>query len=159
MSKIKITESELMSIINEAIEKEMVEEGFFDNIKSAFQGAKQGYKTQQMMDRGTNGFKQYHDHADAMMDMDPLSKSENTAEEQSAEIYKQYKFYQAKANQLLSMYKKLNKQYGLVKQGTGKYVNAEKPLRGAGLAKPQNGPRFNRPNTSMPQVQGGFGAK
>ena len=78
---------------------------------------------------------------------------------QSAEIYKQYQAYQTKANQLLSLYKKLNKQYGLEKVATGKYVNANKQPMGAGLDKrPQGTPRFMREKPSMPKVNGGMGA-
>ena len=157
-NKIKITESELRNIISETIQQTMIEEGFWDNMKSAWQGAKQGYKTQQTLDRGTEGFKQQHDHEDAMAAMDPLTRPENTAEEQSSEIYKQYQFHQAKANQLLALYKKLNKQYGLVKQGVGKYVNPNKIPMGAGVDKRQGGILANTNRRKMPRVQGGFGA-
>lgn len=55
---INITETDLKNIINESVEKILkesnLEEGFFDNIKSAFKGAKQGYKTQKAIDSNVN---------------------------------------------------------------------------------------------------------
>ena len=155
---IRLTESELRNMISENIQT-AINEGWFDNMKSAFRGARQGYKTQQMIDRGTEGFKQQHDHADAMAAMDPLTKMPNTAEEQAADIYRQYKEYQAQANRLLSMYNQLVKKYGLVKQGTGKAVNPNKQPMGAGIDKRSGGILANHTPRKMMNPQGGFGAR
>lgn len=155
---VRLSEDDLRNMISEAITKTVMEEGFWDNMKSAWQGAKQGYKTQQTIDRGTDGFKQQHDHEDAMAAMDPLTRPENTAEEQSAEIYKQYQFHQAKANKLLALYKKLNKQYGLVKKANGKYVNPDKKPMGTGIDKRGSSILANTSRRQAPKVNGGFGA-
>ena len=157
-NSIKITENQLKTIISEAIQKTLIEEGFIDNMGAAWQGAKNGYNTQQLLDRGTEGFKRIHDHEDAMAAMDPLTHPENTAEEQSQAIYRQYQFHQAKANQLLTLYRKLNKEYDLSKKHIGKYVDNNKPEMGNGINKKENGILPNTKTHKIPTVNGAFGA-
>ena len=52
---ITLTESELHQMVNECVAS-MLEEGFLDNMKAAWQGAKRGYQGQQMLDRGVDDF-------------------------------------------------------------------------------------------------------
>ena len=93
----------------------------------AWNGAKRGFKSQQTIDRGTEGFKRQHDHDDMMKAMkNPLSKMDNTAEEQCREIYNQYKEAYMEANRLLNLYNKMIKQYGLEKQAVGQHVDPNK---------------------------------
>ena len=132
---IKLSESQLNQIISESVRKVLAEaeenEGFFNNMKSAFQGAKRGYQNQKTIDRGTEGFKQQHDSDDVMKSMkNPLSKMDNTAEEQCAQIYKQYKDAYMEANRLLNLYNKMIRQYGLSKQAVGQHVNPNKTAPG-----------------------------
>lgn len=113
---------------------EDIDEGFWNNIKAGFQGAKQGVQAQKLLDRGTEGLKMQHDQDDVFRAMEkPLSKMENTAEEQARDIYLQYKQHAQKAMQLLNLYNKLNKQYGLAKKEVGHYVNPNPEPVGAGV--------------------------
>ena len=125
MAKVQIKESDLNRIITESINRilaEEVEEGFFDRIGQAFKGARQGYNAQKSIDRGTDDFKQQHDFDDVRKTMDnPMSKMDNTAEEQARQLYTQYKQYQQQANKMLNLYNQICRKYGLAKQGVGQY--------------------------------------
>lgn len=116
---IRLTEAQLNAIVKEQVET-MIEEGFFDNVKAAFNGAKQGYKAQRAIDQSTDGFKRHHDYEDLQAQSNPFGPGmKNTAAEEANAIYKQYKEYSTIANRLLSKYNQFVKKYGLVKQGVG----------------------------------------
>ena len=130
---VKITESQIREIVTESVNRILKEndmdEGFFDNIKSAYQGAKQGYNYQKAMDRGTEGFKTEHDYEDMKKDSNPFGpRSENTAQEQANQLLKQAQQYQAMANRLKSQANALTKQYGLVKTGVNQRANGTQPV-------------------------------
>ena len=94
-------------------------------------GAKQGYNSQKMLDRGTDNFKQNLSREDMMNMANPMAaRPENTASEQAREAYKQYKAYQQKANEMLTLYNKLRKQYDLDKTGVGQVQSKQKPEGG-----------------------------
>ena len=130
---VKLTESQIREIVTESVNRILKEndmdEGFFDNIKSAYQGAKQGYNYQKAMDRGTEGFKTEHDYEDMKKDSNPFGpRSENTAQEQANQLLKQAQQYQAMANRLKSQANALTKQYGLVKTGVNQRANGTQPV-------------------------------
>ena len=125
---IRLNEEQLNTLIMESdirvLNESENDEGLFGNIRAAYQGAKRGVKAQRSLDRGTEGFKQQHDHDDVMKSMkNPMGKMDNTAEEQARRLYDQYKEYQQQANKLLNMYNKMIKAYGLQKQEVGRHVN------------------------------------
>ena len=129
---IKLTESQIREIVAESVTRILKEsdmdEGFFDNMKSAWQGAKQGFNTQKMMDRGTDGFKTEHDYEDFKKDSNPFGpRSENTAQEQANQLLAQARNYQIKANQLRARANRITSQYGLVKNGVNQRVNGTQP--------------------------------
>ena len=133
---VRLNESQLNKLISESVDKTLremyesgeLEEGFLDNIKSAFKGAKQGYDYQKSMDRGTDGFKPEHDAEDVRQTMvNPLAKSENTAAEQANQLYAQAKEYMAMANRLKAQANKICRDYGLVKTDVGVRANAQAP--------------------------------
>lgn len=131
---IKLNETELNQLVEDCV-KEVLNEGFFDRIKQGYQGAKQGYKSQKMLDRGTDNFKQNLSREDMMNMSNPMSaRPENTATEQAREAYRQYKTYQEKANEMLNLYNQLRKKYNLDKTGVGQVQSKEKPE--AGFARP-----------------------
>ena len=111
---IKLNENELYALVNECV-KDVLEEGFFDQIKAGWNGAKQGLSGQKMLDRGVDNFNQYHQLQDLRS-----GNYENTASEQAREAYSKYKEYQAQANKFLNLYNKLVKTYNLKKVGVGK---------------------------------------
>lgn len=127
---IRLNEEQLNQLIAESVIRvisESEDENLLNNLRAAWNGARRGYKAQQTVDRGTTGFKTQHDHDDVMKSMkNPLSKMENTAEEQCREIYNQYKEAYMEANRLLNLYNKMVKQYGLEKQGVGQYSDPNK---------------------------------
>ena len=130
---IKLTESQIREIVTESVVRVLKEndmdEGFFDNIKSAWQGAKQGYNYQKAMDRGTEGFKTEHDYEDMKKDSNPFGpRSENTAAEQANQLLKQAKQYQAMANRLRAQANALTSKYSLQKAGANQRVNAKQPF-------------------------------
>lgn len=129
---IKLTESQIREIVTESVNRILKEsemdEGFFDNIKSAWNGAKQGYNYQKAMDRGTEGFKTEHDYWDAKKLSNPFgSGPENTASEQANQLLAQAQEYQAMANKLKAQANALTKQYSLQKTGVNQRANAPKP--------------------------------
>ena len=131
-SVIKLTESQIRNIVAESVIRVLKEndmdEGFFDNIKSAWQGAKQGYGYQKAIDRGTDGFKTEHDYEDFKKDSNPFGpRSENTAQEQANYLLSQARQYQIKANQLRAKANAITKKYGLVKANANQRVNATQP--------------------------------
>lgn len=127
---IKLNEAQLNQLVEECV-MEVLNEGFFDKIGAAWKGAKQGYNSQKMLDRGTDNFKQNLSREDMMNMANPMAaRPENTASEQAREAYKQYKAYQQKANEMLTLYNKLRKQYDLDKTGVGQVQSKQKPEAG-----------------------------
>ena len=117
---LRINESQLQSLIKEStlriLKESEMDEGFWDNMKAGWQGAKAGFNTQKMMDRGINDFKTEHDYEDVKQDFNPFApKSENTAAEQAEALLAQAREYQIKANQLRAKANAMTKKYSLVK--------------------------------------------
>ena len=130
---VKLTESQIREIVTESVNRILKEndmdEGFLDNLKAGWNGAKQGYNYQKAMDRGTEGFKTEHDYEDMKKDSNPFGpRSENTAQEQANQLLKQAQQYQAMANRLKSRANALTKQYGLVKTGVNQRANGAQPV-------------------------------
>lgn len=159
---VRLNEAQLNQLISESVKRALnemyeageLEEGFLDNIKSAFKGAKQGYNYQKSMDRGTDGFKSEHDAEDVRQTMvNPLAKPENTAAEQANQLYAQAKEYMAMANRLKAQANKICRDYGLVKTDVGVRANAQAPAQAPVPAFTQGqGTRIhsNKPNRYMP---------
>lgn len=130
---IVLNESELQNIIAECVQ-EAINEGFFDRFKAGWQGAKQGYSGQKMLDRGTDDFKQQWGRDELKQLSNPWSSHpENTAEMQANDAYKKYKYYKNESDKYLALYNKLTNKYNLQKKGVGKRVSSEKSnLSGTG---------------------------
>ena len=150
---IKLNEAQLNQLVEECV-IEVLNEGFFDKIGAAWKGAKQGYNSQKMLDRGTDNFKQNLSREDMMNMANPMAaRPENTASEQAREAYKQYKAYQQKANEMLNIYNQLCKKYNLDKTGVGQVQSKEKPE--AGFAGPYKmGQRTTSPTRRFKQRHG-----
>lgn len=143
---ITLTEAQLTQMVEDCV-RDIINEGFFDNVKSALKGAKQGYQGQKMLDRGTDNFKQQWDREDLANQTNPWSaRPENTADMQAREAYQRYKEYQQMANKFLNLYNQLTKKYGLQKTGVGQVATTQKSnLRGTGgmiANKRRNGSKF-----------------
>lgn len=158
---IQLNEAQLKRIISESVKQVIKEaemdEGFWDNVKAGFKGAKQGFNAQKAIDRGTQGFKQEHDYDDTRREMmNPFYKSENTAQEQANQLYAQAREYQAMANKLKAKANAITKQYGLVKAGVNQRQSATQtqqapvPAFSQGQGKQLNGglPSTKRGNTA-----------
>lgn len=148
---ITLTESEFKELVENCV-NDMIEEGVFDQLGAAWRGAKQGFKGQKTLDRGTNDFKDRHDMSDYRREAygGPV---ENTAQEQAQYAYEQYRAYQAQANKLLNLYKNLTKQYNLQKISPGKFKEQE-PMY-VGNTKMRRSDRLtNRTNMPNPGTRG-----
>lgn len=161
---IKLNEEQLRNIVSETVmavlnEASDMDEGFFDNLKSAWSGAKQGYNYQKAVDAGTDGFKQEHDYEDARNDMmNPLSKSKNTAVEQANELFRQAAEYRKKANKLYAMANAISKRYALAKDGFGKRVATVKPEQAPITAMSQGqGQRYKSNTVNRNDITNGLG--
>lgn len=160
--KINLTEDKLRQIVAEciveAINESELEEGFWDNLKSGWKGAKQGFNYQKAMDRGTNGFKQEHDYDDTRRSMtNPLYKPENTAQEQAEQLLAQAKEYQAMANRLKAQANALTKKYALAKNGVNQRASTAQPTQAPVPAMSQGQGRkvkSNIPTRKVPQNVG-----
>lgn len=127
---IKLNEAQLQQLIEECVQ-EVLNEGFFDKMSAAWKGAKQGYNSQKMLDRGTENFKQNLSREDMLNMGNPMvARPENTAAEQARQAYQQYKIYQEKANEMLNLYNQLRKKYDLNKTGVGQVQSKEQPNAG-----------------------------
>ena len=123
---ITLTEAQFQSMVEDCV-RDIINEGFFDNMKSAWQGAKRGYQGQKMLDRGTDDFKQQWDREDLANNANPWSaRPENTADMQAKEAYRKYKEAQQEANKYLNLYNQLTKKYNLKKDGVGQRSASEK---------------------------------
>lgn len=165
---IKLNEAQLRQIVAESvvrvINESNVDEGFWDNVKSAWQGAKAGYQTQQSLDKDVNGFKQHQDAEDRAKMANPLAgRPERTAAEEANYLLQLAQQYQTKANQLRARANQMTSKYKLAKSGVNQRVSTvPNTYRGAvGIAGSGNvnggtlgqtlaGKRqFARPNTPM----------
>lgn len=145
METIKISEQQLRALIKESVEESMMEEGVFDNLRAAWDGAKKGYKAQQTLDKDTVGLKSHHDYEDLQKQANPFGPGmERTAAEEANYIYSQYKEYASMANKLLTKYRQLVKEYGL--QYTGKERDSKSKRLGKrenpGVKEPTKNPYF-----------------
>lgn len=146
----RMVEDCVRDIINEGMLDEAFGDGlrnFGKSMKSTWQGAKHGYKGQQMLNRGTDDFKQQWDREDWANKANPWSANpENTAEMQAKEAYNMYKYHKAESDKYLALYNKLTRRYGLQKQGVGNVRTTEKSnLYGTGgmiANKRKNGSKF-----------------
>jgi hypothetical protein len=144
-NKIVLNESEFKSLVESCV-RSAIEEGIFDRLKAAYSGARSGYKGQQMLDRGTNNFKQNWDRDDEASISNPFaSKPENTAAMQAREAFQKYKEYQAQANKFLNLYNQLTRKYNLNKDGVGQRSSSEKVTKGSGVAPMKNNYRRSIP--------------
>lgn len=127
---IYLNESDLQQIIEESVQQ-ILNEGFFDNLKAgvsgAVQGARRGFQGQKMLDRGTDNFKQTWDRDDLAAQANPYGPgAENTASMQANQAFRLYKEYQQEANKYLNLYNKLSKKYNLGKEKPGLTKSKEK---------------------------------
>ena len=106
-----ITEDDLKNIIKESVERiireNQEEEGFWDNMKSAFRGAKQGYDSQKHLD--SNVETDYSRNTR----MSPNEMPDNDAAETVRKLYKLASDYLIKSNQLRNKAKKIAIKYGI----------------------------------------------
>lgn len=145
-NKIVLNESELNAIIESCV-REALSEGWLDRVKSAYQGAKQAYQGQEMLDRGTEDFKQNWDKDDEASIANPFaSKPENTASMQARQAYEKYKYYKSESDKYLALYNKLTKQYDLNKDGVGKRSSKQQVIKGSGVAPMRKRSKGNIPN-------------
>lgn len=139
MPKHTLTESQIRQIVAESLEQALLEEGLWDNLKSAFKGAKDGYSAQKSLDKDNSNLKHYHDYEDYKDSSNPyIGKMKNTAEEEAEELLSKAKEYRAISNRLLAKRNALIKQYGLVKNAEGKFVD---PIKGTPSALPSSSVR------------------
>lgn len=122
---VKLTESELKQVINEAVIKILQEnqenEGFWDNMKSALKGAKQGFNTQKHLDSNVDT-----DYTRNTR-MSPNEMPSNDAAETVRQLYKMASEYHIKANKLRNRAEAIAERYGVnVTNGKGKGKLANK---------------------------------
>jgi hypothetical protein len=126
----KMVEDCVRDIINEGMMDEAFGDGlknFGRSMKSAVQGAKQGYQGQQMLNRGTDNFKQEWGREELAQIANPWSaRPENTASMQASEAYKMYKYHKSESDKYLALYNKLTNQYRLNKDGVGQRSSNQK---------------------------------
>lgn len=156
---ITLTEAQLQEMVENCV-TDIINEGFLDNMKSAWQGAKRGYQGQKMLDRGTDDFKQTWDREDLAQQANPWDgKPENTADMQARDAYAKYKEAQQEANKYLNLYNQLTKKYGLQRTGVGQVRTTQKSnLRGNGgiiQNKRQNGSKFGGSVVGRDRTQDG----
>lgn len=145
METIKISEQQLRALIKESVEESMMEEGVFDNLKTAWDGAKKGYKAQQTLDKDNVGLKPHHDYEDLHKQANPFGPGmERTAEEEANYIYNQYKEYASMANKLLTKYRQLVKDYGLQYTGDARDTKSKRlgKRENPGVKEPTKNPHF-----------------
>ena len=112
-----ITEDDLKNIIRESVERiireNQEEEGFWDNMKSAFKGARQGYNTQKAVDTDVKtGYSRN-------TRMSPNEAPSNDAAEKVRQYYAIAKDYLTKYNQMKAKADAIAKQYGIKSTSTG----------------------------------------
>lgn len=154
MANVRITESKLRALIKESVEETMIEEGFLDNLGAAWDGAKRSFKAQKSLDKSIKGLKRHHDYEDLQKHANPFGPGmENTAEEEANEVYQQYKEHMAIANRLLSKYKQLVKEYGLVYTGDERDPNSKRLGKrvNPGVKDPTPNPNFKGAGVPIPR--------
>lgn len=126
MAKYTINEDELVTIVEQVISKTITEnsenEGMIDNIKSAWKGLKQGYQTQNALDK--NNDTDYKVQNVSKYD----ERYDSSKEDVISSIKKYYalsKDYFIKSNQLRNKANQLAKKYGVNLAGNGFDKNVE----------------------------------
>ena len=114
MANITLNESQLREIIKESVEQALLDEGFFDNMKAMWNGAKSGYQAQASLDKDNSNLKRHWDREDMNQNAHGLTRPENTAAMEANKLYQQFQDYRKISNQLLSKRNQLIKQYSLV---------------------------------------------
>jgi hypothetical protein len=114
MATIKLNEEQLYQLIQESIEKTMLEEGRWDYFKAGWNGLKQGISTQHSLDKDNSNLKRHWDREDFAQQAHGLTSPENTAAMEANKLYNQFKEYRQIANKLLAKRNQLITQYGLV---------------------------------------------
>ena len=113
---LRISEERLREIVRESIERRIneaeMEEGFLDNMKSAFKGAVSGFKTQKALDKDKNTYTRN-------TRVSPHEADENEAIEKVREYYELSHEYHKKANALRNKANQLAKMYGIKLTGKG----------------------------------------
>ena len=122
---LRLTEAELKQIINEAVVKilqeNQAEEGLWDNLKSAYKGAKHGFATQKHLDSNVDT-----DYTRNTR-MSPNEMPSNDAAETVRQLYKMASDYHIKANKLRNRAEQIAQKYGInVTNGKGKGKLANK---------------------------------
>lgn len=126
---VRINESQLQSLIKEStlriLKESEMDEGFWNNMKAGWQGAKAGFNAQKSLDSDYANLKQEHDYDDTLKTMNnPMKKMPKTAAETSEDLLKQAQYYQKLANQLRARANAVDKQYALQKTGVNKRTSA-----------------------------------
>lgn len=146
-NQIILKENELNTIIEECV-MEALNEGLGDQLRASWQGAKQAFKGQKMLDRGVDNFKQNWTRDDEASIANPYaSRPENTAAMQAKEAYDKYKYYKSESDKYLALYNKLTNKYDLNKDGIGQRSTKEKVVKGAfGGTRPKQNYSYTVPN-------------
>ena len=129
---VRINESQLQSLIKEStlriLKESEMDEGFWDNMKAGWQGAKAGFNAQKSLDSDYANLKQEHDYDDTLKTMNnPMKKMDKTAAESSEDLLKQAQYYQRLANQLRARANAIDKKYALQKTGVNQRAATVKP--------------------------------
>ena len=154
---VRINESQLQSLIKEStlriLKESEMDEGFWDNMKAGWQGAKAGFNTQKSLDSDYSNLKQEHDYDDTLKTMNnPMKKMPKTAAESSEDLLKQAQYYQKLANQLRARANAIDKKYALQKTGVNQRAAATQTQPSSvpnvnGMRQPSINPvTKNRPN-------------
>ena len=118
---LRLTEADLHQMIKESVyailSENMEDEGWLDNMKSAFKGARQGFQTQKAM--GTDTKTGYSRNSR----MSPQEAPSNDAVEKVRQYYAIAKDYLTKYNQMKAKADAIAKQYGIKSTGTGMNKN------------------------------------
>ena len=154
---VRINESQLQSLIKEStlriLKESEMDEGFWDNMKAGWQGAKAGFNAQKSLDSDYSNLKQEHDYDDTLKTMNnPMKKMPKTAAESSEDLLKQAQYYQKLANQLRARANAIDKKYALQKTGVNQRAAATQTQPSSvpnvnGMRQPSINPvTKNRPN-------------
>ena len=126
---VRINESQLQSLIKEStlkvLKESEMDEGFWDNMKAGWQGAKSGFNAQKSLDTDYSNLKSEHDYDDTLKTMNnPMKKMPKTAAESSEDLLSQAQYYQKLANQLRARANAIDKKYALQKTGVNQRAAA-----------------------------------
>ena len=124
---IRLTESDLHKIVENSVRRIMTEneedEGLWNNMKSAFKGARNGYQTQKALDTDNNNYTRNSR-------VSPNEAPSNDAAESVRQYYQIAKEYLTKYNQMKAKADKLAKQYGIKSVGQGMNKNFDYDVSG-----------------------------